>query len=104
MGDYRHDSTCFYVPETHIDIVKDAVFAAGAGQIGNYEHCAWQVLGQGQFREIDVITVYRQILGAVLVIFTIQSQRLLTRDASRAELEVAIREVEDLILRFVQPA
>jgi hypothetical protein len=95
---------CFYVPQTHIDIVKDAVFAAGAGQIGNYEHCAWQVLGQGQFREIDVITVYRQILGAVLVIFTIPSQRLLTRDASRAELEVAIREVEDLILRFVQPA
>jgi hypothetical protein len=58
----------------------------------------------GQFQQIDVITVYRQILGAVLVFFTIPSQRLLTKDASQAELEVVIREVEDLILRFVQPA
>jgi hypothetical protein len=35
--------------------------------------------------------------------FTIPSQRLLSKEASRAELEVAIREVEDLILRYVQP-
>lgn len=25
------------------------MFAAGAGMIGNYSHCAWQVLGEGQF-------------------------------------------------------
>ena len=41
---------CFYVPETHVEIVKGAVFSAGAGEIGEYEHCAWQVLGEGQFR------------------------------------------------------
>lgn len=44
---------CFYVPETHLEIVKDAVFAAGAGQIGDYDHCCWQVLGQGQFRPLE---------------------------------------------------
>ncbi len=36
-----------------MDEVKNAVFAAGAGRIGAYEHCAWQVLGQGQFRPLD---------------------------------------------------
>ncbi len=41
---------CFYVPESHLEIVKQAVFAAGAGRIGDYECCAWQVLGEGQFR------------------------------------------------------
>jgi hypothetical protein len=41
---------CFYVPETHLDQVKAAVFQAGAGRIGNYEYCAWQTHGQGQFR------------------------------------------------------
>lgn len=41
---------CFYVPETHLDGVKTAVFAAGGGRVGNYDHCCWQVLGQGQFR------------------------------------------------------
>ena len=43
---------CFYVPESHLDQVKLAVFAAGGGRIGDYEHCAWQVLGQGQFRPL----------------------------------------------------
>lgn len=40
----------FYVPESHVDPVKEALFAAGAGRIGDYEACAWQVLGSGQFR------------------------------------------------------
>src|SRR5690554_7868782 len=41
---------CFYVPESHLEAVKQAVFDAGAGRMGDYEHCCWQVLGQGQFR------------------------------------------------------
>lgn len=43
---------CFYVPETHLDVVKNAVFAAGAGRIGTYDSCCWQALGQGQFRPL----------------------------------------------------
>ncbi len=39
----------FYTPETHLEIAKNAMFAAGAGKIGNYSHCAWQVQGEGQF-------------------------------------------------------
>lgn len=49
---------CFYVPESHVDTVKNAVFAAGAGRIGNYDSCAWQVLGQGQFRPLDGSTPF----------------------------------------------
>ncbi|TWC10512.1 MULTISPECIES: YqfO family protein [unclassified Pseudomonas] len=44
---------CFFVPASHVDEVKSAVFAAGGGRIGDYDHCAWQVLGQGQFRPLD---------------------------------------------------
>ncbi|MFN3585926.1 MAG: NGG1p interacting factor NIF3 [Moraxellaceae bacterium] len=40
----------FYVPASHLEAVKAAMFAAGAGRIGAYEACAWQVLGEGQFR------------------------------------------------------
>ena len=39
----------FYVPIEHIDVVKNALFTAGAGKIGNYSCCAWQALGEGQF-------------------------------------------------------
>ena len=42
----------YYVPESHLESTKQAIFAAGAGGIGNYEHCAWQVLGTGQFKPI----------------------------------------------------
>ncbi|KTD33076.1 structural toxin protein (hemagglutinin/hemolysin) RtxA [Legionella nautarum] len=40
---------CFFVPEAHLEIVKNAIFATGAGSIGHYQHCAWQTLGEGQF-------------------------------------------------------
>lgn len=46
-------SLVFYVPATHLEAVKSAVFAAGAGRMGNYEACCWQVLGQGQFRPMS---------------------------------------------------
>lgn len=42
----------FYVPAAHVDAVKQAVFDAGAGRIGAYDSCCWQVLGQGQFRPL----------------------------------------------------
>ncbi|HRO77494.1 MULTISPECIES: NGG1p interacting factor NIF3 [Acinetobacter] len=42
----------YYVPQSHLEESKQAVFAAGAGGIGNYEQCAWQVLGTGQFKPV----------------------------------------------------
>lgn len=49
---------CFHVPKTHVEEVKEAVFAAGAGEMGNYSHCAWQVLGQGQFKPLPGSDAY----------------------------------------------
>lgn len=42
----------FYVPVNHVDAVKDALFKAGAGRAKGYDGCAWQTLGQGQFRPL----------------------------------------------------
>ncbi len=42
-----------YIPETHIDAVKSALFAAGAGRYSGYDSCSWQVRGEGQFRPLD---------------------------------------------------
>ena len=42
-----------YVPESHLDAVKTAMFEAGAGRVGNYDCCAWQTRGEGQFRPLD---------------------------------------------------
>ncbi|PUA30608.1 MAG: NGG1p interacting factor NIF3 [Cellvibrio sp. 79] len=42
----------FFVPESHLEQVKTAVFSAGAGHVGNYDQCCWQVPGIGQFRPL----------------------------------------------------
>lgn len=42
-----------YVPESHAEVVKDAMFEAGAGRIGNYDRCCFQIRGKGQFRALD---------------------------------------------------
>ena len=43
----------FYVPDSHLEVVKRAMFAAGAGRIGNYDCCSWQTKGFGQFRPLE---------------------------------------------------
>ncbi|WP_111412600.1 NGG1p interacting factor NIF3 [Billgrantia lactosivorans] len=42
----------FYVPLAEADAVKEAVFATGAGRIGDYEACCFETRGSGQFRPL----------------------------------------------------
>jgi len=42
----------FYVPPSHLEKVKNAVFKAGAGRYKNYDQCCWQTQGEGQFRPL----------------------------------------------------
>ncbi len=39
----------WFVPEEALDATRDAVFAAGAGRIGDYERCSWYTAGTGTF-------------------------------------------------------
>jgi len=39
-----------FVPSESLVSLKSALFNSGAGRLGNYEHCAWAVLGRGQFK------------------------------------------------------
>ena len=55
----------FYVPESHLQAVKTALFMVGAGKIGNYDSCCWQSLGQGQFRPLAGSEPYLGQQGAV---------------------------------------
>ena len=37
-----------FITDDALEAVKAALFAAGAGKIGDYEQCGWQVQGTGQ--------------------------------------------------------
>jgi hypothetical protein len=38
-----------FVPREALDKVRSALFEAGAGRIGNYDHCSWYAAGTGTF-------------------------------------------------------
>ena len=38
-----------FVPAEALDAVRDALFDAGAGRIGDYERCSWYAEGTGTF-------------------------------------------------------
>lgn len=39
-----------FVPLSHVEPVRTALFAAGAGQVGKYDQCSFNVAGYGTFR------------------------------------------------------
>lgn len=48
----------FFVPKNDAENVKNAVFKAGAGTIGNYDNCCFEMEGIGQFRPLDGANPY----------------------------------------------
>lgn len=77
----------FFVPETHIDQVKEAVFAAGAGRMGAYEACSWQVLGQGQFRPVVGATPFIGKQGTLEVVSEYRVEMLCDQEHIHAAIE-----------------
>jgi hypothetical protein len=47
-----------FVPHDHLEKVREAVFTAGAGHIGNYDSCGYQLQGEGTFRGNDSTTPF----------------------------------------------
>ena len=43
----------WFVPEDALEKTRDAVFAAGAGRIGDYERCSWYTAGTGTFVALE---------------------------------------------------
>ena len=39
-----------FVPDTHAEIIRNTIFEAGAGTIGNYDMCSFNTKGEGSFR------------------------------------------------------
>lgn len=48
------------VPETHADILREAISNAGGGKIGNYSNCSFSSKGIGRFKP-EVGKVYNTV-------------------------------------------
>ena len=76
-----------FIPNEALDTVKSALFAAGAGTIGDYEQCCWQVQGTGQFMPLAGSTPH---IGA--------HDRLEKVDEWRVEIVVDEKAIEAVIV------
>ncbi len=79
-----------YIPESHLEPVKEALFAAGAGRYRGYDRCCWQVLGQGQFRPLEGSRPFIGEAGAVARVAEVRVE-LLCEEALAAKVVAALR-------------
>jgi dinuclear metal center YbgI/SA1388 family protein len=59
------DKWVVFVPAENAEAVRQAMFAAGAGHIGDYSQCSWSVSGTGQFLPQEGATPTIGSVGAV---------------------------------------
>jgi hypothetical protein len=53
MNPKKRYKIVLYVPESHSEILREAIGNAGAGKIGNYSHCTFTIKGIGRFKPLD---------------------------------------------------
>lgn len=67
------DKWVVMVPEAEVEAVGAAMFDVGAGALGEYRDCAWQVVGTGQFRPVGAA---RPAIGAIDEVTRLAEARL----------------------------
>lgn len=55
----------FYAPKNACEKIKSSVFSTGAGKLGNYEQCSFEVSGLGQFKPVEGATPHLGSVGAL---------------------------------------
>lgn len=67
------DKWVVFVPVADAAAVREAMFAAGGGEIGEYRECSWSASGLGQFRPVGDA---RPVIGTVGTVETVDETRL----------------------------
>ena len=97
-------SLVFYVPESHLESVKQAVFDAGAGSMGNYDSCCWQVKGQGQFRPVKGATPFLGELDELELVDEYRVEMVLSEEVKASVLAALLlaHPYEEVAYHFIQ--
>jgi dinuclear metal center YbgI/SA1388 family protein len=52
-----------FVPHEHAENVRNALFGGGAGHIGDYDHCSYNLEGKGTFRPLEGTNPFSGVQG-----------------------------------------
>ncbi|MDO4911710.1 MAG: Nif3-like dinuclear metal center hexameric protein [Corynebacterium sp.] len=80
-----------YVPSDYLSVVKEAIFAAGAGTIGDYTNCSYEMEGRGQFLPQEGANPSSGSVGHLFTGFETRLEFVAPRHR-RAAVEEALRE------------
>ena len=78
------DKLTFFVPADAADRVRAAIAAAGAGAIGDYEHCSFSTPGEGRFRPLDGASPTLGRVGDLEVVAEVRVEVVLPRSRRTA--------------------
>jgi len=81
------DKLVVFVPTEHTEPLLDALAAAGAGQIGNYDRAAWTSTGEGTFRPLDGANPAIGSVGEVERVAETRLEMILPRHKRRTVVE-----------------
>jgi hypothetical protein len=73
MNQSKNVKIVVFVPESHTDIVREAIGKVGAGKIGNYTYCSFSSKGIGRFRPEDGA---HPAIGEVGKLESVQEERI----------------------------
>jgi hypothetical protein len=65
----------------YIDRVRDSMFEAGGGRIGNYDSCCFETKGTGQFRALEGSTPYIGSINEVELVEEVKIEMVVADDS-----------------------
>lgn len=80
-----------FVPETHQDAVRSAMFGAGAGWIGNYSHCSFNVEGKGTFLPREGTNPYLGQQGKLETASEVRIETVVPHSVHRAVIQAMLK-------------
>lgn len=80
----------FFVPSTHAEAVKDALFAAGAGRFREYDRASWETAGTGQFRPLSGASPFLGSEGKVERVEELRVEMICVDESVRPALDALV--------------
>lgn len=79
-----------FVPADHVDAVRSALGAAGAGWIGNYSDCTFGVTGTGTFRPLEGTKPYIGKQGQLEQVTEVRLETIVPQDLAQRVVEAML--------------
>lgn len=80
-----------FVPESHSDIVREALTSVGAGWLGNYSDCTFKVKGTGTFRPLDGTNPFIGQTGQLAEVQEVRVETIISEELLEQAVQVMLK-------------